>query len=134
MTGTEESPGLGYRTLRELFELTASDRINFRTSITASVLEVYNEDIRDLLQQDHSAGSRSKLEVRQTERGIWVPGLTELPVESARDVSKRSAVDGAVIVVSFIGISSFPTACIAVLRSHTFWKWQQVCVPAQQPT
>lgn len=49
MEGTEANRGVNYRTLEELFK-TANERTETNSySISVSVLEVYNEQIRDLL-------------------------------------------------------------------------------------
>ena len=49
-----------------------------RDTITVSLLEVYNEDIRDLLV---AGGSTEKLEIRQGDQGNYVPGLTVMAVQ-----------------------------------------------------
>lgn len=49
MEGTEVNRGVNYRTLEELFKI-ANERTETHTyDISVSVLEVYNEQIRDLL-------------------------------------------------------------------------------------
>jgi hypothetical protein len=48
--------------------------------VTFSSLEIYNESIRDLLD---NSGTKDKLDVRQTPEGNSVPGLTEIPVLSS---------------------------------------------------
>ena len=48
-----------------------------------SILEVYNEEIRDLLTEGNYG---EKLEIRQGEHGNYVPGLTECPVSGIDDV------------------------------------------------
>lgn len=49
MEGTEGNRGVNYRTLEELFKI-AKERVDTHTyNISVSVLEVYNEQIRDLL-------------------------------------------------------------------------------------
>jgi kinesin family protein C2/C3 len=49
MEGTEQNRGVNYRTLRELFSLTDNKKQLFQYNIYVSMLEVYNENIRDLL-------------------------------------------------------------------------------------
>jgi hypothetical protein len=51
-----------------------------------AILEIYNEQIRDLLEMD--AGQ--KLEVRQGEHGMTVPGLTMVPVDSLDSVMSQA--------------------------------------------
>lgn len=49
MEGTEQSRGVNYRTLEQLFEISKERSEAFTYNISVSVLEVYNEQIRDLL-------------------------------------------------------------------------------------
>mgnify|MGYP004711502581 CR=1 FL=1 len=56
MEGTVEKRGVNYRTLEELFKIAKERSENFTYKISVSVLEVYNEQIRDLL--DASSASK----------------------------------------------------------------------------
>lgn len=56
MEGTEQNRGVNYRTLEELFKVSKERSETFTYDISVSVLEVYNEQIRDLL--DTSAASK----------------------------------------------------------------------------
>lgn len=49
MEGTDEARGVNFRTLEELFHIIEERQQQFRYNISVSVLEVYNEQIRDLL-------------------------------------------------------------------------------------
>jgi len=49
MEGTQQDRGVNYRTLEELFKIAGERKDMFCYSISVSVLEVYNEQIRDLL-------------------------------------------------------------------------------------
>ena len=79
MSGPANDRGVNTRALGELFERTQAKSSTTRNSITVSLLEVYNEDIRDLLV---AGGSTEKLEVRQGDQGNHVPGLTITAVET----------------------------------------------------
>ncbi|KAI7745306.1 hypothetical protein M8C21_017227 [Ambrosia artemisiifolia] len=83
MEGTEGNRGVNYRTLEELFK-TAKERIDtFTYDISVSVLEVYNEQIRDLL----TTSSSKKLEIKQASEGLHnIPGLVEAKVENIQQV------------------------------------------------
>ncbi|KAL2628647.1 hypothetical protein R1flu_013333 [Riccia fluitans] len=88
MEGTPENRGVNYRTLEELFHVADQRRGQFNYEICVSVLEVYNEQIRDLLappaELDHPV---KKLEIRQVaEGGHHVPGLVEAQVHSMTQV------------------------------------------------
>lgn len=49
MVGSPEDRGINYRTLEELFRVASEREGHFMYRISVSVLEVYNEQIRDLL-------------------------------------------------------------------------------------
>lgn len=84
MMGPPSNPGVNTRALGELFERSAARRAEYNDVITVSVLEVYNEQIRDLLVE----GGGDKLEVRTGEHGNFVPGLTVVGVKSLQDVTQ----------------------------------------------
>ncbi|XP_010531348.1 PREDICTED: kinesin-like protein KIN-14A isoform X2 [Tarenaya hassleriana] len=84
MEGTPQNRGVNYRTLEQLFEVAKERRETVSYNISVSVLEVYNEQIRDLLAT--SPGSK-KLEIKQSPEGSHhVPGLVEAKVESINEV------------------------------------------------
>lgn len=49
MEGPADNRGVNYRTLEELFRIADDRNAQFNYEISVSVLEVYNEQIRDLL-------------------------------------------------------------------------------------
>lgn len=49
MEGTELNRGVNYRTLEQLFKVAEERKDTYTYKISVSVLEVYNEQIRDLL-------------------------------------------------------------------------------------
>ncbi|XP_072958003.1 kinesin-like protein KIN-14R [Typha angustifolia] len=88
MEGTEAIRGVNYRTLEELFRIIDERRHLFHYEITVSVLEVYNEQIHDLLLSGSQPGVASRrLEVRQVAEGVHhVPGLVEAHVSNMNEV------------------------------------------------
>ncbi|XP_022985170.1 kinesin-like protein KIN-14Q [Cucurbita maxima] len=88
MEGTEGARGVNYRILEELFRLTKERQKLNRYKVSVSVLEVYNEQIRDLLVSGSQSGNGIKrLEVRQISEGIHhVPGMVEAPVHNMSEV------------------------------------------------
>ncbi|XP_042377963.1 kinesin-like protein KIN-14E isoform X2 [Zingiber officinale] len=83
MEGSENNRGVNYRTLEELFKIAVERKETISYSISVSVLEVYNEQIRDLLA---TSPSNKKLEVRQAAEGFHhVPGMVEAKVENMKE-------------------------------------------------
>ncbi|XP_057812317.1 kinesin-like protein KIN-14Q isoform X2 [Salvia miltiorrhiza] len=88
MEGTNEARGVNFRTLEELFHIMEERKSTFRYEVTVSVLEVYNEQIRDLLVSDSQPSASSKrLEIKQVgEGGHHVPGIVEARVKNVSEV------------------------------------------------
>ncbi|KAH9295914.1 hypothetical protein KI387_039502, partial [Taxus chinensis] len=88
MEGTKENRGVNYKTLEELFRLSNETKGQFKYDISVSVLEVYNEHIRDLLAAPPQPGQTvKKLEIKQVAEGLHhVPGLVEAQVHSMSEV------------------------------------------------
>ncbi|KAH7436395.1 hypothetical protein KP509_05G018100 [Ceratopteris richardii] len=88
MEGNVNDRGVNYRTLEELFQLTEKRKGQYAYTISVSVLEVYNEQIRDLLAQPLPPGQCArKLEIKQVTEGVHhVPGLTEATVQCIEEV------------------------------------------------
>lgn len=88
MEGTHDNRGVNYRTLEELFRVANERNGLFKYDISVSVLEVYNEQIRDLLASPTQPGHTvKKLEVKQVAEGVHhVPGLVEAQVHTMNEV------------------------------------------------
>ncbi|RDX82331.1 Kinesin-like protein KIN-14R, partial [Mucuna pruriens] len=84
MEGTEQNRGVNYRTLEHLFKISKERSETFSYDISVSVLEVYNEQIRDLL----ATGQTSKrLEIKQASEGFHhVPGVVEAKIDNINEV------------------------------------------------
>ncbi|XP_020217268.1 kinesin-like protein KIN-14R isoform X2 [Cajanus cajan] len=84
MEGTEQNRGVNYRTLEHLFKISNERSETFKYDISVSVLEVYNEQIRDLL----ATGPTSKrLEVKLASEGFHhVPGVVEVKIDNINEV------------------------------------------------
>jgi len=83
MQGTSSDPGIYMRTFNELFKV-ARERSGWRVELTAAIIEIYNEEIRDLLVPPDK--KTPKLQVRQDKGRNVVPGLTLQPVSTPEDV------------------------------------------------
>ena len=78
--GYGSNKGVSPRAIDELFTIISNLQNEWSYQLTFSMLEIYNESIRDLL--DNSKGEKDRLDVRQTPEGNTVPGLTEIQVSS----------------------------------------------------
>lgn len=60
MEGTHDARGVNYRTLHELFQLIKDREHQYTYEVSVSALEVYNEQIRDLLVSGTRPGTSTK--------------------------------------------------------------------------
>ncbi|CAN8294841.1 unnamed protein product [Cochlearia groenlandica] len=75
---TEESLGVNYRALSDLFHLSSVRKETFSYNISVQMLEIYNEQVRDLLATNEIRNS--------SQDGINVPEATLVPVSKTSDV------------------------------------------------
>ena len=83
MLGTEEQPGIMMRSVRELFEAIGreSDR---DYKLKMSYVEVYNENIKDLL-----TGEDQWLDLREDQvKGVCVAGVTEIMTTNVEEITQ----------------------------------------------
>ncbi|KAF9606404.1 hypothetical protein IFM89_025093 [Coptis chinensis] len=86
MEGTPGNRGVNYRTLEELFQISKERSSTMKYELFVSMLEVYNEKIRDLLTET-STQPLKKLEIKQAAEGTQeIPGLVEECVCSTDEV------------------------------------------------
>ncbi|XP_031091324.1 kinesin-like protein KIN-14K isoform X2 [Ipomoea triloba] len=89
MTGpdgaTEEQWGVNYRALNDLFRISQTRGNAFSYEITVQMVEIYNEQVRDLLSSD---GSHKRLGILNTSQpnGLAVPDASMFPVNKPSDV------------------------------------------------
>ncbi|XP_072961067.1 kinesin-like protein KIN-14J [Typha angustifolia] len=88
MEGTPENRGVNYRALEVLFRISQERCSSVRYEFSVSMLEVYNEKLRDLL-EENSDQLAKKLEIKQAADGAQeVPGLVEAQVCNIEEVWK----------------------------------------------
>ncbi|XP_057497304.1 kinesin-like protein KIN-14S [Actinidia eriantha] len=86
MEGTPENRGVNYRTLEDLFRISNERSSVMKCELFVSMLEVYNEKIRDLLIENSNQPAK-KLEIKQGAEGTQeVPGLVEARVYGTNEV------------------------------------------------
>ncbi|XP_013092550.2 chromosome-associated kinesin KIF4-like [Biomphalaria glabrata] len=85
LEGDEDDMGVIPRVLRDIFK-NINDNCNMDYTVTVSYIEIYNEDLNDLL---CSASQREQLSIREeTNGGIKIQGLKEVEVKSFEETMK----------------------------------------------
>lgn len=81
---TEQTQGVNYRALGDLFKLAEKRKGTFVYDIAVQMIEIYNEQVRDLLIND---GLNKRLEIRNnSQNGLNVPDASLVRVASTMDV------------------------------------------------
>uniref|UniRef100_A0A3Q2E4C1 Kinesin-like protein n=1 Tax=Cyprinodon variegatus TaxID=28743 RepID=A0A3Q2E4C1_CYPVA len=87
MEGVADNPGINQRALRLLFSEVTEKAPDWDYRIIVSMVEIYNETLRDLLRDNPT----DKLDIKLNPDGsgqLYVPGLTEITVQSPEDINK----------------------------------------------
>ena len=84
MQGSPDNPGINQRTLDRLFDIVSAREQEWNYAVHVSLLEIYNESVRDLLCYSQS----EKLELKQGTEGVYVPGLSKVQVFCLNDINK----------------------------------------------
>jgi kinesin family protein 18/19 len=81
MLGTDEEPGIMVRSLSDLFDIISNENGNIKVKLT--YIEIYNETLRDLLNNGEN------LELREdNNKGSHLIGVNEIEVNSSTEVFK----------------------------------------------
>eukprot|EP00737_Agarophyton_chilense_P001958 gb/GEZJ01002213.1/.p1 GENE.gb/GEZJ01002213.1/~~gb/GEZJ01002213.1/.p1 ORF type:complete len:1391 (-),score=212.35 gb/GEZJ01002213.1/:830-4864(-) len=90
MNGPPEDRGVNFRALMELFQIAKERSEHSDIRISVSMLEIYNENLRDLILLDSNANA-PKLEIRRdvnanSANAVYIPKLSEVNVDTVEDV------------------------------------------------
>ncbi|KAG1820446.1 P-loop containing nucleoside triphosphate hydrolase protein [Suillus subaureus] len=85
--GTEGDPGIIYLTMADLFQRIEDRKDDWNIEVIATFLEIYNEEIRDLLSEPGMPTPRGGLQIRE-DKSVKVVGLVELRPTSAEEVKQ----------------------------------------------
>lgn len=81
---TEKSQGVNYRALGDLFLIADQRKETYRYDVSVQMIEIYNEQVRDLLVTD---GTNKRLEIRNSsQNGLSVPDANLVSVSSTLDI------------------------------------------------
>ncbi|XP_029353340.1 kinesin-like protein KIFC3 [Echeneis naucrates] len=87
MEGVVDDPGINQRAMRLLFSEVIAKAPDWDYKITVSMVEIYNETLRNLLGENPT----DKLDIKMNPDGsgqLYVPGLTEFTVQSPEDINR----------------------------------------------
>ncbi|KAG6903349.1 hypothetical protein C0995_013102 [Termitomyces sp. Mi166 len=87
ISGTESDPGIIYLTMADLFQRIEDRKDDWDVEVMVTFLEIYNEEIRDLLAEPNSNTPRGGLSIRE-DKTVKVVGLVELKPKTAEEVKE----------------------------------------------
>ncbi|KIM29533.1 hypothetical protein M408DRAFT_328780 [Serendipita vermifera MAFF 305830] len=88
ISGTPTDPGIIYATMAELFQRIDERKEDYTVDVSLSFLEIYNEEIRDLLSPAGVPAPRGGLAIREDSANrVTVVGLTEVVPTNADEVN-----------------------------------------------
>ncbi|XP_040185186.1 kinesin-like protein KIFC3 isoform X4 [Rana temporaria] len=87
MEGPHANPGINQRALRLLLSEVSKRSDSWEHHLSVSMVEIYNESLRDLLGADSNASLDIKISPGSTGE-LYVPGLTQQSVHSIQDINK----------------------------------------------
>eukprot|EP00752_Nemacystus_decipiens_P005084 g4614.t1 len=152
-----EMAGVSYRTMNKLFqvlELRRRQQPDYVFTVKVAMLEIYNEDVRDLLSESSSSVSppasggsagdvgagaewgsgalnAAKLEIRRDQDGrVQVPGLTQVVVSSAEEVLSLLERGGGARAVAATGVHDYSSRSHSVLLAEVACRAGPDALPA----
>lgn len=87
ISGTEADPGIIYLTMADLFQRIEDRKDDWNVEVMVTFLEIYNEEIRDLLTEQGAGHPRGGLSIRE-DKAVKVVGLVELKPRTAEEVKE----------------------------------------------
>lgn len=87
ISGTEGDPGVIYLAMADLFQRIEDRKDEWNTEVVVTFLEIYNEEIRDLLAEPGAPTPRGGLQIRE-DKFVKVVGLVEHRPTTAEDVKQ----------------------------------------------
>lgn len=92
MGGTSDNPGISRRTIEEIYKVTAAGSSRYNYTVMGSMLELYRQDLFDLIsisKEGRGSSQVKKLQVRTDKAGgVVVEGLAEQECKNPDELSK----------------------------------------------
>ncbi|XP_050370920.1 kinesin-like protein KIN-14F [Argentina anserina] len=118
---SEETWGVNYRALRDLFQISKARVDIIRYEVAVQMIEIYNEQVRDLLVSD---GSSRRLDIRNKSQlnGLNVPDASLVPVTCTQDVLELMKVGQRNRAVGATALNERSSRSHSVLTVHLLGK------------
>ncbi|KAK8301073.1 hypothetical protein V6Z12_D05G437400 [Gossypium hirsutum] len=118
---TKQTWGVNYRALSDLFQI-SKERADFvKYEVGVQMIEIYNEQVRDLLVMD---GSNRRLDIRNNSQlnGLNVPDASWVPVSSTQDVLELMRTGQKNRAVGATALNERSSRSHSVLTIHVYGK------------
>ncbi|KAJ6887430.1 kinesin-like protein KIN-14F [Populus alba x Populus x berolinensis] len=118
---SEQTWGVNYRALRDLFQISTIRGEVIRYEVGVQMVEIYNEQVRDLLVSD---GSNRRLDIRNNSQlnGLNVPDASWIPVSSTQDVLDLMKIGQRNRAVGATALNERSSRSHSVLTVHVYGK------------
>ncbi|KAL9382883.1 hypothetical protein Peur_023206 [Populus x canadensis] len=118
---SEQTWGVNYRALRDLFQISTTRGDVIRYEVGVQMVEIYNEQVRDLLVSD---GSNRRLDIRNNSQlnGLNVPDASWIPVSSTQDVLDLMKIGQRNRAVGATALNERSSRSHSVLTVHVYGK------------
>ncbi|KAJ7972201.1 Kinesin-like protein, partial [Quillaja saponaria] len=118
--GSTKDLGINYLALNDLFLMSNKRKDIINYEIYVQMIEIYNEQVRDLLAEDTS---NTRLEIRScSENGFTLPDATLLPVKSTTDVLNLMKLGEVNRVICSTAINNRSSRSHSILTVHVHGK------------
>nr|XP_027188755.1 kinesin-like protein KIN-14L isoform X2 [Cicer arietinum] len=115
-SGTSKDMGINYLALNDLFQMSNERKDNIKYDISVQMVEIYNEQVRDLLAEDKT---ENKLEIRScNDDGMSLPDARLRSVKSTTDVMTLMKLGEFNRAVSSTAINNRSSRSHSVLTVH----------------
>ena len=89
MLGSDSCPGIAPRSFQRIFEIIEEEKPRYEISVSAYMLELYNDKLIDLLKPNGYNEPTEKLEIKKDKKGsVYVSGACIKNVSSSSDLMK----------------------------------------------
>ncbi|XXG72542.1 hypothetical protein AAC387_Pa07g1611 [Persea americana] len=118
---TKETWGVNYRALKDLFQISKERRDVISYEVGVQMIEIYNEQVRDLLVAD---GSNRRLDIRNNsqQNGLNVPDASLVSVSCTQDVLELMRIGQKNRAVGATALNERSSRSHSVLTVHVYGK------------